>query len=182
MSTTSEGSTSYLVVDDDQVFCDTLARSIASRGYQAVTAYDASSALASCADNKPQRAIIDLKLGEASGLHLVEKLKALDPNLEIVVLTGYSSIPTAVTAIKLGARNYLSKPAGINEILAMFEQETDTPSYSPPEAPPSVNRVEWEHIQRVLNEHDGNISATARALGMHRRTLQRKLQKRPVQR
>lgn len=172
--------TRYLVVDDDQVFCDTLARSIASRGYPVFTAYDESTALALCADNKPQRAIVDLKLGDTSGLQVVEKLKALDPGLEIVVLTGYSSIPTAVTAIKLGARNYLSKPAGVNEILATFEGEAETPDYSPPETPPSVNRVEWEHIQRVLNEHDGNISATARALGMHRRTLQRKLQKRPV--
>lgn len=171
----------YLVVDDDEVFCDTLARSLASRGYQAFTAYNESSALALCADKKPQRAIVDLKLGDSSGLHLVEKLKGLDPQIDIVVLTGYSSIPTAVAAIKLGARNYLAKPAGLNEILAMFTEQTDDLENLPPETPPSINRVEWEHIQRVLNENDGNISATARALGMHRRTLQRKLQKRPVQ-
>lgn len=173
---------SYLIVDDDEVFCDTLARSITARGYQTFTAYDEMSALSLCAEKKPQRAIVDLKLGKTSGLHLVEKLKTLDARLEIVVLTGYSSIPTAVAAIKLGARNYLAKPAGVNEILAMFEEQANASELHPPEVPPSVNRVEWEHIQRVLNEHDGNISATARALGMHRRTLQRKLQKRPTQR
>lgn len=170
----------YLIVDDDPVFCDTLARSIAHLGNETLTAYDEADALKLCTEHHPQRAIVDLKLGETSGLLLVEKLKALDPALEIVVLTGYSSIPTAVTAIKLGARNYLSKPAGVGEILAMFNAQAESTDYSPPESPPSVNRVEWEHIQRVLNEHQGNISATARALGMHRRTLQRKLQKRPT--
>ena len=172
--------TTYLVVDDDPVFCDTLARSIKNLGNEVFTAYDESTALELCQLNHPERAIVDLKLGETSGLHLVEKLKSLDPDIEIIVLTGYSSIPTTVTAIKLGARNYLSKPAGVGEILAMFEASADSHDYAAPETPPSINRVEWEHIQRVLDEHHGNISATARALGMHRRTLQRKLQKRPV--
>ena len=104
------------------------------------------------------------------------------PDCRVVVLTGYSSIATAVQAIKLGAVNYLCKPADAEEILAALSQEEADPGAEVAEHPPSINRLTWEHIQKVLQEHDGNISATARALGMHRRTLQRKLQKRPVRR
>ncbi|MEC8429588.1 MAG: helix-turn-helix domain-containing protein, partial [Pseudomonadota bacterium] len=113
------------------------------------------------------------------GLPLIPKLKQQLPQLDIVMLTGYSSINTAVEAIKLGASNYLCKPANADEILAAFEAEPDA-DIEISNAPISVNRLEWEHIQKVLAEHEGNVSATARALGMHRRTLQRKLQKRPV--
>jgi len=117
----------------------------------------------------------------SSGLQLIPQLLKALPELNIVVLTGYSSIATAVQAIKLGASNYLCKPANADEILAAFEAQ-GSEEVAVEETPISVNRLEWEHIQKVLAEHEGNISATARALGMHRRTLQRKLYKRPVQR
>ncbi len=109
-------------------------------------------------------------------------LLAIVPDCRVVVLTGYSSIATAVEAIKLGAVNYPCKPVDADEILTAFGREGGDPDIDIADNPPSINRVTWEHIQKVLQEHDGNISATARALGMHRRTLQRKLQKRPVRR
>ncbi|MGB5146233.1 MAG: response regulator [Porticoccaceae bacterium] len=169
----------YLIVDDDPAFCAALAHSLARLQQEAVIAYDADAAVRECARFRPQRAILDLKLAESSGLHLIPRLKALDPELHIVVLTGYASVATAVNAIKLGATHYLGKPAGIAEILAAFEDEAPA-APTPPAAIPSLERVEWEHIQRVLDAHSGNIANTARALGMHRRTLQRKLTKRPV--
>lgn len=169
----------YLIVDDDPAFCTVLARSLERLDHGVVIAHDSDSALRECARFRPQRAILDLKLAESSGLHLIPRLKTLDPELHIVVLTGYSSVATAVSAIKLGATHYLGKPAGITEILAAFENEASVEP-PPPAAVPSLERVEWEHIQRVLDEHNGNIANTARALGMHRRTLQRKLTKRPV--
>ena len=117
-----------------------------------------------------------------SGLVLLPKLLELDPEMRVLILTGYSSIATAVEAIKRGACNYLCKPADADDVLAaLLSQHADLDSLVP-ENPMSVDRLQWEHIQRVLSEHDGNISATARALGMHRRTLERKLQKRPVRR
>lgn len=172
---------SYLVIDDDAVFAETLARSLRRRGHTAHIATDADTALAACASLQPGRMILDLKLAETSGLRLLPELIAREPDAEIVILTGYSSIATAVSAIKLGAVHYLAKPASLDEILAAFTADAPFPA-PPPEALPSLNRVEWEHIQRALDEHDGNIAATARALGMHRRTLQRKLGKRPVKR
>ena len=115
-----------------------------------------------------------------SGLELVEKLHELDINTHIVMLTGYSSIATAVEAIKLGATHYLTKPADADEIVNALNRDKGDPSVAVKEKPLSVKRLEWEHLQKVLMEHDGNISAAARALSMHRRTLQRKLDKRPV--
>ena len=172
---------SYLVVDDDEIFADTLVRSLERRGHTCYAANDEIRAVDLCKLYRPTRAILDLKLVNYSGLHLIEQLKAIDKNIKIVVLTGYSSIPTAVEAIKLGANNYLCKPAGLSDILSAFDTQKGNADSPLPAQPPSVNRLEWEHIQRVLQENDGNISATARALGMHRRTLQRKLQKRPMQ-
>ena len=166
----------YLIVDDDPAFCAALAHSLRRLQREAVIAHDADAAVRECARFRPQRAILDLKLAESSGLHLIPRLKALDPELHIVVLTGYASVATAVNAIKLGATHYLGKPAGIAEILRREAPAAPTP----PAAIPSLERVEWEHIQRVLDAHSGNIANTARALGMHRRTLQRKLTKRPV--
>lgn len=171
----------YLVIDDDAVFAETLARSLRRRGHAAEIATSADIALAACAHLQPARIILDLKLAETSGLQLLPELIAREPNAEVVILTGYSSIATAVSAIKLGAVHYLAKPASLDEILAAFAPDTPAPMPAP-DALPSLNRVEWEHIQRALDEHDGNIAATARALGMHRRTLQRKLGKRPVRR
>ena len=124
--------------------------------------------------------ILDLKLEQESGLSILQQLKQLQPQMDILILTGYSSISTAVEAIKLGAINYLCKSASADEIVAAFENTEANVQVPMEDSPPSVNRLEWEHIQRVLNENQGNISATARSLGMHRRTLQRKLQKRPV--
>lgn len=169
-----------LIVDDDATFASILARALARRGYRAITAHHASEALAQCRDYQPIRAVVDLKLETESGLNLLPQLKAINPDIQVLILTGYSSISTAVEAIKMGAANYLCKPASVDDILAAFEGVKPNPEVPINDTPPSVERLEWEHIQRVLAEHDGNISATARSLGMHRRTLQRKLQKRPV--
>lgn len=170
-----------LIIDDDPVFTQVLARAFEKRGFPVCEAHDAEQALQAMKDFKPQWVTQDLKMTDTSGLQLIPQLVALDPELEVVVLTGYSSIATAVQAIKLGARNYLCKPVNADEILAAFEQTAEA-EMEIAEEPISVNRLEWEHIQKVLAENEGNISATARALGMHRRTLQRKLQKRPVRR
>lgn len=168
-----------LLVDDDAVLTQVLARAFTKRGYNVVEANSSDAAMGEISKHSFNRCVLDLKIANDSGLVLIPKLKSIQPQLEIVVLTGYSSIHTAVEAIKLGATNYLCKPANADEILAAFEAEPDTHTRIST-TPISVNRLEWEHIQKVLGEHEGNISATARALGMHRRTLQRKLQKRPV--
>lgn len=170
-----------LIVDDEPVFTQVLARALSKRGYEVREAHDANEALALVQSFQPQRVTLDLKMIDCSGLQLIPELLKAQPALNIIVLTGYSSIATAVQAIKLGATNYLCKPANAEEILAAFEGQTSE-AVMVEETPISVNRLEWEHIQKVLAENDGNISATARALGMHRRTLQRKLYKRPVQR
>lgn len=171
----------YLLVDDDAAFSAVLARVLQRRGEQAFTACNGNEAIVQLQNKKIDRVVLDLKLEQESGLAILQQLLAQQPALEIVILTGYSSISTAVEAIKLGATNYLCKPAGMEEIIAAFEVRTGGAAEVPLEdSPPSVNRLEWEHIQKVLNHHEGNISATAKTLGMHRRTLQRKLQKRPV--
>lgn len=171
----------YLIIDDDSIFADAMARALARKGYQAWVANNRQQAVKIQVDETPERIILDLKIGDDSGLQILPLLKAQNPGVEIVLLTGYSSIPTAVEAIKLGALQYLCKPVDIEEVLAAFETEQEQkPEVEVPSEPPSVDRLEWEHIQSVLMQNDGNISATARALGMHRRTLQRKLQKRPV--
>ncbi|GAA6152439.1 response regulator transcription factor [Pseudoteredinibacter isoporae] len=176
----TEDAEKLLLVDDDEIFLHVLQRAFKKRGFDVHTANTITEALALCEHCMFSRAVVDLKLAEESGLHLIDKLKQKQADLAIVMLTGYSSISTAVEAIKLGALNYLCKPADADDILHAFEQAQGNANVEISNQPPSVNRLEWEHIQRVLNEHDGNISATARALGMHRRTLQRKLQKRPV--
>ena len=171
----------YLLVDDDPAFSTVLARVLQRRGEQAFTASNGEQAIVKLQDEKIERVVLDLKLEQESGLAILQQLLATQPALEVVILTGYSSISTAVEAIKLGAINYLCKPAGMEEIIAAFESRAGGVTEVPLEdSPPSVNRLEWEHIQKVLNQHEGNISATAKTLGMHRRTLQRKLQKRPV--
>ncbi|MGQ7263047.1 response regulator transcription factor [Vreelandella sp. V005] len=171
-----------LVVDDDEMFCHVLNRALTRRGYEVIVAHDAEQALAMAAQHMPTMATLDLKLENSSGLKLLPELLAISPQCRIVVLTGYSSIATAVEAIKLGAVNYLCKPVDADDVLTAFERQSGDPDIELADNPPSINRITWEHIQKVLQEHDGNISATARALGMHRRTLQRKLQKRPVRR
>ncbi len=171
-----------LIIDDDEMFCHVLSRALTRRGFEVSVAQDAEQALALAVELKPAMATLDLKLEHSSGLKLLPDLLAAVPQCRVVVLTGYSSIATAVEAIKLGAVNYLCKPADADDVLGAFERQQGDPDIEVADNPPSVNRITWEHIQKVLQEHDGNISATARALGMHRRTLQRKLQKRPVRR
>ncbi|QJQ96689.1 MULTISPECIES: response regulator transcription factor [Halomonadaceae] len=171
-----------LIVDDDEMFCHVMQRAMARRGFDVAVATNAEEALLLAGQTRPDIATLDLKLEHSSGLKLLPELLEVVPQCRIVVLTGYSSIATAVEAIKLGAVNYLCKPADADEILAALDKQSGDPDAEVADNPPSINRVTWEHIQKVLQEHDGNISATARALGMHRRTLQRKLQKRPVRR
>lgn len=171
-----------LIIDDDEVFGQVLQRAFSKRGYEVAQATDENQALIKAQEFEPDYITLDLKLEGSSGLNLLPQLVESSPQSKIVVLTGYSSIATAVEAIKLGAVNYLCKPADADEILAAFHKQEGDPDVPVAEQPMSVNRLTWEHIQKVLHEHDGNISATARALGMHRRTLQRKLQKRPVRR
>jgi two-component system response regulator RegA len=171
-----------LVIDDDETFNGVLTRALQRRGLAAEGATDATTALECARRHPPDRAVLDLNLAGSSGLALIEPLLAIKPDCRIVVLTGYASIATAVDAVKLGAVQYLAKPVEVDAIIAAFDARPRPTTEEQPMAaePLSVDRLEWEHIQRVLHEHDGNISATARALKMHRRTLQRKLSKRPV--
>jgi two-component system response regulator RegA len=171
---------SLLLVDDDVTFCSVLSKALERRGFRVGLAHSVAAALSAIQDVPPEYAVIDLKMPDESGLVLVSKLKALDERTTIVVLTGYASVATAVEAIKLGATYYLSKPADADDIVAAFHRQAGDDSVTINEKPLSVNRLEWEHINRVLEAHHGNISAAARALSMHRRTLQRKLRKRPL--
>ncbi len=171
---------SLLLVDDDAVFAQALSRALARRGYEVTVAADAEAALALAQANPPEYAVVDLKMPGSSGLVLVKALKALDEQTRIVMLTGYSSIATAVEAIKLGATHYLAKPADADDVIAAFARADGDAAIPVSDNPLTVDRLEWEHIQKVLAEHEGNVSATARALRMHRRTLQRKLAKKPV--
>jgi two-component system response regulator RegA len=175
-----------LVVDDDDAHRSALARAFERRGFEARLAGSVSEALALIEHASPSFASIDLRMPGASGLELVGKLVTLHPNAVVVVLTGYGSIATAVEAVKLGAADYLTKPADVNDLLRAFgvgPAEAATPA--PPDATdevPSLARVEWEHISRVLADCGGNISQAARRLRMQRRSLQRKLAKYPVHR
>lgn len=171
---------SLLLVDDDQTFCRVMGLALSRRGFAVAAAYDSAMAVRLIAPDPPEYVVVDLNLAGDSGLLLIPELLALEPATRIVVLTGYASIATAVEAIKLGAVNYLPKPADADQVVAAFTVSNGQ-AFAPVNTRPlSVNRLEWEHIQRVLHDNSGNISATARLLGMHRRTLQRKLAKRPV--
>lgn len=171
-----------LIVDDDETFSRVLARAMTRRGLRVSVAGSAEEGFKLAEQDLPDFATLDLKMEGDSGLVLLPRLLALDSEMRVVILTGYSSIATAVEAIKRGACNYLCKPVDADDVLAALLARHVDVEQLVPENPMSVDRLEWEHIQRVLSEHEGNISATARALGMHRRTLQRKLQKRPVRR
>jgi two-component system, response regulator RegA len=171
-----------LLVDDDPTFTRVMARALLRRGLRVNTASNAEEAMTLARQERPDYAVLDLKMDGDSGLVLLPRLLELHPDLKVAILTGYSSIATAVEAIKRGACNYLCKPADADDVLTALLSEQADPDALVPEHPMSVDRLQWEHIQRVLAEHEGNISATARALGMHRRTLQRRLQKRPVRR
>jgi two-component system response regulator RegA len=184
--TDSSAKRPLLLIDDDATFVRVLARAVGSRGFEAITATSAEEARALARRHQPRYCVLDLKLGEENGLKLIPELHMLVPDMRILLLTGYASIATAVEAIKRGAHDYLAKPVDADAVVrALLEGdgpiaagEDDVPDA--PEAPLALRRLEWEHIQRVLTECDGNISETARRLGMHRRTLQRKLGKHPV--
>lgn len=177
-----------LIIEDDDTFSATLLRALKRRGYAAEAARTVAAAVGMAQAAAPDKVVLDLNLDGASGLGLIPRLLEINPACRIVVLTGYASITTAVDAIKLGAVQYLAKPVDVDTLLRAFGHsleedvravEAGTASGAP-STPMSVDRMEWEHIQRVLREQKGNISATARALNMHRRTLQRKLLKRPA--
>ncbi len=172
-----------LLIEDDATFSATLARALKRRGYEVFAAATPEAAIDQAGAEAPDWIVLDLNLAGASGLGLIPRLREVLPEARIVVLTGYASISTAVDAIKLGAVQYLAKPVDVDTLLRAFSHQATAAApaeLSPPAVPMSVDRMEWEHIQRVLREHEGNISATARALNMHRRTLQRKLLKRPA--
>lgn len=173
-----------MIVDDDEVFANTLARSFALKHIQTRVAFNKEQTLLAASQEQFTDITLDLNLGEQSGLQLITQLRKLQPQANLLVLTGYASIATTVQAIKLGADNYLAKPADSAGVLrALDNDEFDSEALDSPATEfqtMSVSRLEWEHIQRVFNEHEGNVSATARALNMHRRTLQRKLAKKPV--
>jgi two-component system response regulator RegA len=171
----------FLLIDDDPVFTGVMQRGLERRGFCVRRCESADQGLAACREQAPDYIVLDLNMPGTSGLVILPELLSLAPRAELLVLTGYSSIATAVQATRAGARNYLCKPASIDEVLAALDEEIIVEAEVSSQ-PPSLNRLEWEHLQRVLQENDGNISATARALNMHRRTLQRKLQKRPVKR
>ena len=170
-----------LLVDDDEDFLSALAAAMRKRGFLVTLANSAESAFELAKNDPPEFAVVDLKLSGNSGLVLVRQLASLNSGTRIVVLTGYASVATAVEAIKLGATHYLAKPVDADEIVAAFAKQAGDAEVELSSNPLSIDRLEWEHIQRVLAEHDGNISATARSLNMHRRTLQRKLSKNPSQ-
>jgi two-component system response regulator RegA len=169
-----------LLVDDDETYCSVLGDALEKRQYEVHIANDLATALDLARKHEPEFAVVDLRIGTESGLELVEQLSALDENTRIVMLTGFASVATAVEAIKLGAVHYLAKPATADDVVAALQRTGGDSSVSPAVQPLSVKRLEWEHLQKVLAGHNGNISAAARALKMHRRTLQRKLAKRPV--
>ena len=175
-----------LIVDDDDVFRERLMRAFDDRGYASRGASSPAEALDSARGDSPELAVVDLRMPGGSGLDVLRGLKEIDPTTRVVVLTGYGSIATALEAVRLGAIHYLTKPADVEDLIAAFRRGTTTADAGSlvevPGAVPSLARVEWEHINRVLTDCNGNISQAARLLGLHRRSLQRKLAKFPVKR
>jgi two-component system response regulator RegA len=171
-----------LIVEDDDALRGRLARAFEGRGFDVHTAASAREAATTIDTESPEFVILDLRTPEGNGLDLISKISESDPATRIVVLTGYGSIATAVEAVRRGATNYLSKPANADEILAAFGTPAGEGATSLPMQPMSLDQVEWEHINRVLVECDGNISEAARVLKLHRRSLQRKLAKYPTAR
>ena len=171
---------SVIIIDDDIAFGDALSNALKKRSYQVALVHNIYDLNDIDDLHETSYGIVDLRIGADSGLNAIKQLLTANPDMKIVMLTAYASIATTVEAMKLGAVNYLTKPASVEEIidkLTHTEADKDVPIQ---ELPLSVKRLEWEHLQKVLLEHGGNISAAARALNMHRRTLQRKLQKRPI--
>ncbi|ADZ68457.1 ActR/PrrA/RegA family redox response regulator transcription factor [Polymorphum gilvum] len=168
---------SLLIVDDDKAFQQRLARAMEKRGFEADTADSVREAVAKLGAAPPAFAVVDMRLEDGSGLDVIEALRRVRPDARAVILTGYGNIATAVTAVKLGAIDYLAKPADADDVFAALTRQGDEKA-QPPENPMSADRVRWEHIQRVYELCDRNVSETARRLNMHRRTLQRILAKR----
>lgn len=170
-----------VVIDDDEVFRHRLCRAFADRGWDARAAADGNEALMLLPQAVTELVLVDLRMPGMGGLDVVERLRTLDASMKIVVLTGYGTIPTTISAIKRGADYYLSKPADADQILAAYEKlkTPDGPTPQVTESIPSLARVEWEYMQRVIADCGGNISQAARVLGLHRRSLQRKLSKYP---
>jgi two-component system response regulator RegA len=171
---------SILLVDDDEVLRERLATAIRARGYEVRTAGNADEAMREITRESPEMAVLDLRMPGGSGIEILRELKRQDPSTRVLMLTGYGSISTAVEAVREGAVGYLPKPADADEILAALSG-TNTAKEKGIETP-SLARAEWEHIQRVLTDCGGNISEAARRLGIHRRSLQRKLHKYPPSR
>lgn len=184
MSERHEDSVSVLLADDDDILRKRLAKAFESRGFEVFQATSAQTVMRVAKDHSPEWVLLDLRMPGVVGLELVTSLHGIDPNTNIVVLTGYGSIATAMEAVRLGATHYLSKPVDMDEVLSAFRRHRNESflSSDPDQTTPSLARVEWEHIQRVLSDCGGNISEAARRLGLHRRSLQRKLSKHPVPR
>lgn len=183
---TTQGATRILVVDDDLMHRNRTVRAFASRGHEAIAAGDANEAMSLATAERFDRAVLDLRMPGSDGLELAQKLMKAQPHLDVVILTGYGSIPLAVEAIRIGVLDVLTKPADADQILMAFEPEdrraelaADTDG---PYEVPTLDKVEWEHIQRVLSDCGGNITKSAKVLGIHRRSLQRKLQRYAPQR
>jgi len=170
-----------LIIEDDINLASTLARRLTKQGFTCDVAHNQSDALLRARQLVPDLILLDMKLGDDNGLMLIKPLRNLLENTHIVLLTGFASIATAVEAMRLGANDYLTKPIDMATLLKALNNETSELQTSIDDAVMSPERLEWEHIQQVLHSNDGNISVTARQLNMHRRTLQRKLQKKPVQ-
>lgn len=184
MSGHDYGGTSHhprlLLADEDAAWCETVERAFAGRGFQVKVAHTAVAAVTLAMERSPEYAIVALRLPDGSGLDLIAKLKGIDRRTRIVMLTSYGSIATAIEAIKRGATYYLCKPATADDIMAAFFHDSGNGAIPLSEKPMSIKRLEWEYIWEVLQERRGNVSQAARALSMHRRTLQRKLSKRPA--
>ena len=178
MSTPAEQPRTLLVVEDDETFRSRLVRAFTARGLEVVAAGSYEAAMDAARTDAPELALVDLRLPTKSGLEVVRDLKSIDPTTTVIVLTGYGSIATAVESMKCGAATYLTKPVDADQILAAFDN-VSSPQMSPALPVQSLARVEWEHIQRVMTECQGNLSQAARLLGIHRRSLQRKLAKNP---
>jgi two-component system response regulator RegA len=174
---TISGDTSLLIVDDDRPFLTRLAKAMEARGFQVETAESVEDAVAKARLHPPAYAVVDMRLGDGNGLDVVAAIREKRSDARTVILTGYGNIATAVTAVKLGAVDYLSKPADADDVFAALTRATGARA-APPENPMSADRVRWEHIQRVYEMCERNVSETARRLNMHRRTLQRILAKR----
>ena len=179
MDETSEidADNSLLLVDDDRLFLQRLARAMESRGFAVIAVESVAEGLAEVKTRPPAYAVVDMRLGDGNGLDVIESIRSRRPEARAIVLTGYGNIATAVNAVKLGAVDYLAKPADADDIYAALTARGDE-KIAPPENPMSADRVRWEHIQRVFEMCDRNVSETARRLNMHRRTLQRILAKR----